>query len=139
VPGFSQLRTCEATRLPRYSTSHQRYREWTPTRLLEWAEAIGQFTRRLVETMLIDKPYPEAGYRAAMGLRSIARQYGDQRLEAAATRAVRAKLFRLDSIRSILQHTTRSTTAADAGSGSRAGRPRQYPRRYLLQRRHGKG
>jgi hypothetical protein len=39
-----------------------------------------------------------------MGLRSLASQYGDQRLEAAAARAVRSKLFRLDNIRSIL-HT----------------------------------
>ena len=93
--------TTESSHQPK---SHQRYREWTPTRLLEWAEAIGPFTRRLVEAMLIDKPHPEAGYRAAMGLRSLASQYGDQRLEAAATRAVRSKLFRLDSIRSIL-HT----------------------------------
>ena len=84
--------------------SHQRYREWTPTRLLEWAEVVGPFTRRLVEAMLIDKPHPEAGFRAAMGLRALASQYGDARLEAAATRGVRAKLFRLANIRSIL-HT----------------------------------
>jgi len=92
--------TTETSHQPK---SHQRYREWTPTRLLEWAEAVGPFTRRLVEAMLINKPHPEAGYRAAMGLRPLAHQYGDQRLEAAATRAVRAKLFRLDNIRSILQ------------------------------------
>ena len=61
--------------------SHQRYREWTPTRLLEWAEVVGPFTRRLVEAMLIDKPHPEAGFRAAMGLRALASQYGDARLE----------------------------------------------------------
>ena len=34
---------------------------------------------------------------------ALASQYGDQRLEAAATRAVRSKLFRLDNIRSILK------------------------------------
>ncbi len=45
-----------------------------------------------------------AGYRAAMGLRPLASQYGDQRLEEAATRAVRFKLYRLENIRSIL-HT----------------------------------
>jgi transposase len=83
--------------------SHQRYREWTPTRLLEWAEAVGPFTHRLVEAMFIDRPHPEAGYRAAMGLRPLASQYGDPRLEAAATRAVRLKLFRLENIRSILK------------------------------------
>ena len=82
--------------------SHQRYREWTPARLLEWAGAIGPFTLRLVEVMLIHKPHPEAGYRTAMGLRPLASQYGAERLEAAATRAVRYKLYRLDNIRSIL-------------------------------------
>ncbi len=93
--------TTEASHQPK---SHQRYREWTPTRLLEWAEALRPFSRRLVEAMLVDKPHPEAGYRAALGLRPLASQYGDQRLEAAATRAVRCKLYRLENIRSIL-HT----------------------------------
>jgi transposase len=83
--------------------SHQRYREWTPTRVLEWATAIGPFTGRLVEAMLIHKPHPEAGYRAAMGLRPLASEYGEARLEAAATRAVRSKLYRLENIRSILK------------------------------------
>ena len=83
--------------------SHQRYREWTPTRLLEWAAAIGPFTGRLVEAMLIHKPHPEAGYRAAMGLRPLVSEYGEARLEAAATRAVRSKLYRLENIRSILK------------------------------------
>jgi hypothetical protein len=74
-----------------------------PGPLLEWAEAIGPFTRRLVEAMLVHKPHPEAGYRAAMGLRPLARQHGDERLEAAATRAVRFKLYRLENLRSILK------------------------------------
>jgi transposase len=82
--------------------SHQRYREWTPQRLLEWAGAVGVFTRRLVEAMLTHKPHPEAGFRAAMGLRKLASQYGEPRLEAAAERAVRYKLYRLDNLRSIL-------------------------------------
>jgi hypothetical protein len=91
--------TTETSHQPK---AHQRYREWTPTRLLEWAETTGPFTRRLVEAMLIHKPHPEAGYRAAMGLRPLASQYGVERLEAAATRAMRAKLYRLENIRSIL-------------------------------------
>ena len=93
--------TTETSHQPK---SHQRYREWTPTRLLEWAEMVGPFTRRLVEAMLVRKPHPEAGYRAAMGLRPLASQYGQQRLEAAAMRAVRYQLYRLENIRSIL-HT----------------------------------
>jgi transposase len=82
--------------------SHQRYLEWTPARLLEWAGVIGPFTLRLVETLLVEKPHPEAGYRASMGLRPLASQYGSERLEAACMRAVRFKLHRLDNVRSIL-------------------------------------
>jgi transposase len=82
--------------------SHQRYLEWTPARLLEWAETIGPFTLRFVEALLITQPHPEAGYRAAMGLRPLASQYGSPRLEAACTRAIRCKLHRLNHVRSIL-------------------------------------
>ena len=95
VPGT----TTEHSHRPK---SHQRYLEWTPARLLEWAATIGPFTLRLVEALLVNKPHPEAGYRAGMGLRPLAAQYGNERLEAACTRAIRFKLERLDNVRSIL-------------------------------------
>jgi transposase len=98
----SQQRPGTTTVSSHQPKSHQRYREWTPARLLEWASASGPFTQRLVEAMLLHKPHPEAGYRAAMGLRPLASQYGVERLEAACTRAVRYKLYRLDNVRSIL-------------------------------------
>jgi hypothetical protein len=55
-----------------------------------------------VETLLVIKPHPEAGYRAAMGLRPLVSEYGRERLEAASTRAIRFKLYRLGHVRSIL-------------------------------------
>jgi transposase len=98
----SQQRPGATTELSHQPKSHQRYREWTPPRLLEWAGAVGPFTQRLVEAMLTRQPHPEAGFRAAMGLHKLASQYGQPRLEAAGERAVRYKLYRLDNIRSIL-------------------------------------
>jgi transposase len=95
VPGHST----EPAHRPK---SHQRYLEWNPTRLLEWASTIGLFTVRFVEGLLTNHPHPEAGFRAGMGLRPLARQYGEPRLESACTRAVRFKLYRLANVRSIL-------------------------------------
>jgi transposase len=95
VPGHS-------TELAHRPKSHQRYLEWNPTRLLEWAGTIGLFTVRFVEGVLTNHPHPEAGFRAGMGLRPLARQYGEARLESACTRAVRFKLYRLANVRSIL-------------------------------------
>jgi transposase len=82
--------------------SHQKYLEWNPTRLLEWAGTVGLYTVRFVEGLLTLKPHPEGGYRVAMGLLPLARQYGPQRLEPACMRAVCYKLYRLANIRSIL-------------------------------------
>jgi transposase len=95
VPGYS-------TEPSHRSKSHQRYLEWNPTRLLEWAGTVGLFTVRFVEGLLTHHPHPEAGFRAGMGLRPLVREYGETRVEAACTRAVRYKLYRLANVRSIL-------------------------------------
>jgi transposase len=68
--------------------AHRAHREWSPGRLLHWAERMGPHTKALVHHPLTHKPHPEMGYRACLGLRALARQCGDERLEAACARAV---------------------------------------------------
>jgi transposase len=82
--------------------SHQKYLEWTPSRIIEWAAGVGPFTGRFVEFMIAEKPHPEMGYRAAMGVIGLSRKYGAERVEAACTRAVRLKVYRYQSVKSIL-------------------------------------
>jgi transposase len=77
--------TTIAEHMPR---SHRAHAEWTPSRLIHWGASIGTNTRAVVEHLLKSKPHPEQGYRACLGLLSLARQYGQQRLEAASTRGV---------------------------------------------------
>jgi hypothetical protein len=57
----------------------------------------------LVESILTSKPHPEMGYRSALGVIRLERKYGAERLEAACTRAVRLKLYRFQSVKSMLQ------------------------------------
>lgn len=73
-----------AEHMPR---SHRAHAEWSPARLLNWALSIGPATRDVVQHLLETKPHPEMGYRACLGLLSLARQYGKPRLEAACVRA----------------------------------------------------
>jgi len=68
--------------------AHRAHLEWSPSRFLRWAAEIGDYTRRIVEHTFATKPHPEMGYRSCLGLLSLAKQYGNLRLEAAATRAV---------------------------------------------------
>lgn len=83
--------------------SHRAHAEWTPTRLINWGASIGASTCAVVEHLLKSKPHPEQGYRACLGLLSLARQYGQGRLEAASTLAVKLQSPTRKSVLSILK------------------------------------
>jgi len=48
--------------------SHQAHLEWTPSRLVHWAQSVGPHTARLIARILEDKPHPEMGYRGCLGV-----------------------------------------------------------------------
>jgi len=56
--------------------AHRAHAEWSPKRLIQWGVSIGIHTGAIVEHLLRSKPHPEQGYRACLGLLSLARQYG---------------------------------------------------------------
>ena len=60
-------------------------------------------TCAVVEHLLKSKPHPEQGYRACLGLLSLARQYGQQRLEGASALAVKLQSPTRKSVLSILR------------------------------------
>ena len=82
--------------------AHQKYLEWTPSRIVEWAATIGPFTAQLAERIMAEKPHPEQGYRSCMGLIGLGRRYGNERLEAAAQRAIHLQAHSYPSVKSIL-------------------------------------
>jgi transposase len=83
--------------------SHRRHMEWTPGRLLNWALCIGPGTRDVVKWQLENRPHPEQGYRACLGLLNLAKHYGEARLEAACKRALAIGAPQRKSIKSILE------------------------------------
>jgi transposase len=84
--------------------SHQEHLEWTPSRMVHWAESIGPHTARLFERILADKPHPEMGYRGCLGIIRLAGQYSQVRVEAAAERALLTGACRYQSVKSILKN-----------------------------------
>jgi len=83
--------------------SHQDYVQWTPERLVRWAEKTGPQTVRVVETILRARPHPQQGFRACLGLMRLGKEYGPERLEAACTRALATNAVGFKSIESILK------------------------------------
>jgi transposase len=91
------------TRTEHMPRAHQAHREWSPSRFLRWAADIGQNTRAVVAHQLEDRPHPEHGYRACLGILQLARRYDRVRLERACARAVALGTRRYQSIASILK------------------------------------
>jgi transposase len=85
--------------------SHQAHLEWTPSRLVHWAETVGPATGQLVRTILESKPHPEMGYRSCLGIMRLLKAYSKERLEAASRRAVELRACSYQSLQSILKHS----------------------------------
>ncbi len=83
--------------------SHQAHLEWTPSRMVNWARATGPHTAQLVQRILEDKPHPEMGYRACLGLIRLATKYSAARMEAAAERALLTGAIGYRRVKSILE------------------------------------
>jgi len=92
--------TTEPAHMPE---AHRRHAEWTPGRIVAWAERSGPATGALVTEIMASRPHPEQGFRSCLGIMRLGRRYGEDRLEAAAHRAlaIRAPTYR--SVESILK------------------------------------
>jgi len=82
--------------------SHRAHREWTPARLIAWGQRVGEATATVVRWQMEHRRHPEQGYRACLGLMRLARECGDDRLEAACARAVSLNAPQYASVKSIL-------------------------------------
>jgi transposase len=85
--------------------SHRAYRDWPPSRIVDWAAKNGPATAKVVEQILASKPHPEMGYRSCLGIIRLAEQYSASRMEAAAQRALESNACRYQSVKSILKNS----------------------------------
>jgi len=84
--------------------SHQRYVQWTPSRIIRWAGKNGPNTQNLITRVLESRPHPEQGFRSALGIMRLAKRYSPERLEAACGRALAIRGYSYKNVESILKH-----------------------------------
>jgi transposase len=82
--------------------AHRAHAEWTPSRLIAWAETTGSATAQLVAAILAAKPHPEQGYRACLGIMRLSKASGVERMEAACARALRLDAPSYRTVQNIL-------------------------------------
>jgi hypothetical protein len=75
-----------------------------PSRIIDWAGAIGANTAQLVKELMESKPHAEQGYRACLGIIRLGKAYAPDRMERAAARALACKAISYRSMKSILKN-----------------------------------
>jgi len=83
--------------------AHRRSAEWTPQRLIRWAEKSAPATAGLVQTILERRAHPQQAFRSALGIMRLGKRFGQERLEAACRRALTLGACSYKSIESILR------------------------------------
>jgi transposase len=110
VHARSHVRGGYTTVIEHLPAAHRAHLEWTPTRLISWSQRIGVATAEVVSRIMAENKHPEHGYRRCLGLLSLARKYGDGRLEAACNVAVQIGAFRYRTVRDILANNRDRTS-----------------------------
>jgi len=83
--------------------SHQKYLEWTPSRIIRWAGENGPETQELITHILENRPHPQQGFRSCLGIMRMAKRYSAERLEAACKRAILIRGYSYKNVESILK------------------------------------
>jgi len=84
--------------------SHREYLDWPPDRLIGWAKDIGPSTAQVVTALLERRSHPAQAYRSCLGILRLGKEFGNERLEKACTRACSIQALAYKSIRSILKN-----------------------------------
>lgn len=85
-------------------SSHRRYADWTPERLMRKAAEVGRNTTTLIEVIMRERRHPEQGFRSCIGIVKLAKTHGSDRLEAACLRALEIGTRSYTSVNSILKN-----------------------------------
>jgi transposase len=92
------------TTLPEHLASTHRFvTEWTPERFLNWAAGIDEQVRQYIYTILERKQHVEQAYKACLGILSMAKKYGNQRLTIACKRGMDYDMYSYKAIDMILK------------------------------------
>ena len=117
-------------------SAHRRCGKWTPGGLIATGERIGSATAAFFQAVMADRPHPEQGFCTCLGILSLAKSYGNARVDAACQRAILIKARTVASIRSILKNGL-DRASLEEMPDHQPPEPRQHPRPELFPLNYG--
>jgi len=85
------------------ASTHQFMTDWTPQRFISWAASIDQYVEVYIARVLEKKKHPEQAYKICMGILSLQKKVGTERLSGACQRALDYDLYGYKPIQNILE------------------------------------
>jgi len=85
------------------ASTHRFITEWTPQRFINWGASIDENVKHLIINILEKKQHPEQAYKSCMGILSLTKKVGDERLTNACTRALEYGIYNYKTVQSILE------------------------------------
>jgi transposase len=90
------------------ASSHQKYLEWSPGKIMNWGLSIGNETAHLFKNIMESRPHPEMGFRTCLGIireykKYQERGYSEEHLEIISTMAKRKHLYKVAQLKELLK------------------------------------
>lgn len=91
-----------STQIAHMPLKHQQAAEWTPERLLRWADEIGPHTHGLIRSLLASRQHPEQAFRSCLGILRLSSQSSPPQMELACRMAREAKTLNYQGVKACL-------------------------------------
>lgn len=85
------------------ASTHRFATEWTPQRFIDWGASIDDNVKQLIVFILDKKQHPEQAYKSCMGILSLAKKVGKERLARACGRALEYGIYNYMIVQNILE------------------------------------
>ena len=85
-------------------SAHRRYATWTPERISRQAASVGANAQALIDIIMRERRHPEQGFRSCIGILRLAKDHGNEHLEAACERALEIGARSYTAVASILRN-----------------------------------
>jgi hypothetical protein len=85
------------------ASTHKFITEWTPQRFIDWASSIDEAVKQLIINILEKRQHPEQAYKSCMGVLSLEKKVGRERLTNACKRALEFNIHNYKIVQNILE------------------------------------
>lgn len=96
------------------ASSHRFVSDWTPERFLSWGASIHEDVRLYILKVLDRKQHPEQAYKSCVGILSMGKKAGNERLIKACQRALGYGIYNYKTIQTILEKGLEDNTLEEA-------------------------